>query len=89
MDSVFFYQPKLATVPNFKDRLTRLSATIPCNNAGSFLLQNGGRSDNSSDDDNFPPLSELLPKKRRNLATRKLSPKSITENTGNLLILLS
>jgi hypothetical protein len=41
MDSVVFYQPQSATVPNFKDRLVRLSATLPRNDAGSVLLQNG------------------------------------------------
>jgi hypothetical protein len=41
MDSVVFYQPQSATVPNFKDRLVCPLATLPHNDAGSVLLQNG------------------------------------------------
>jgi hypothetical protein len=38
-------------------------------------------SDNSSDDDDFPLLSELLPKQRSDSAAAKLTLRSMTENT--------
>jgi hypothetical protein len=91
MDSVVFYQPQLATVPNFNGKLVRPLATTR-NNAGSALLQNSKRNpswrvvaedycDGSSDDDEFPPPSELWSKWRRDSAAVKLNPESMTEST--------
>jgi hypothetical protein len=68
MDSVVFYQPQLATVPNFNSKLVR-----PLAAARDY-------GDDSSDDDDFPPLSELLPKRRGDSAAAKLSLRSMTEN---------
>jgi len=59
----------LATVPNFKIKLLRL------------LAATRDYSDNSSNDNNFPSLSKLLPKQRGNSVAAKLSLKSISENT--------